>query len=104
MVHNLANVLDAASHLRDRDNIRFLVVGNGAERAMLLAELGRRGLPNVVMQGPQPREAMPRVWNVYDVVLVHLKGSQIFAEVIPSRIFEAMSMGKSSCSPQPSVG
>lgn len=94
MAHNLMNVLDAAGHLRERDDIRFLLVGDGAEREMLLAELGRRDLANVVMQGPQPKDTMPRVWSLCDVALVHLKNSPVFAEVIPSKIFEAMGMGK----------
>jgi glycosyltransferase involved in cell wall biosynthesis len=32
-------------------------------------------------------------WSVVDVALVHLKDSPAFAEVIPSKIFEAMAMG-----------
>ena len=44
--------------------------------------------------GPQPKGAMPRVWSLVDVALVHLRDSPVFAEVIPSKIFEAMAMGK----------
>ncbi|HTH17400.1 MAG TPA: glycosyltransferase, partial [Magnetospirillum sp.] len=32
--------------------------------------------------------------SLCDVALVHLKDSPVFAEVIPSKIFEAMGMGK----------
>ena len=37
MAHGLMNVLDAAERLRDRPDICFLLVGDGAERAQLLA-------------------------------------------------------------------
>ena len=37
---------------------------------------------------------MPAVWSVCDVALVHLKDVPLFATVIPSKIFEAMAMGK----------
>lgn len=94
MAHDLMNVLDAAERLREREDIRFLLVGDGAEREMLLAEKQRRGLNNVIMQGPQPKSAMPRIWSLCDVALIHLKNSPVFAEVIPSKIFEAMGMGK----------
>jgi glycosyltransferase involved in cell wall biosynthesis len=94
MAHNLMNVLDAAEQLRDRDDIRILLVGDGAEREALVAERARRGLTNVVMQGPQPKSAMPQIWSLCDVALIHLKDSPVFAEVIPSKIFEAMGMGK----------
>lgn len=93
MAHGLANILDAAETLRDADRIRFLLVGAGAERQMLIEDAKRRGLANVVFGAPQPKEAMPRVWSLCDVALVHLKDSPAFAEVIPSKIFEAMAMG-----------
>ncbi|MCP5367780.1 MAG: glycosyltransferase family 4 protein [Hyphomicrobiales bacterium] len=94
MAHALANVLDAAERLRDADGLRVLLVGAGAEREALVAERERRGLANVVMQPRQPKEMMPRIWSLCDVALVHLKDSPVFAGVIPSKIFEAMGMGK----------
>lgn len=93
MAHGLINVLDAAERLREDDRIRFLLVGAGAERQMLKDEAARRGLTNVVFGESQPKDAMPRVWSVCDVALVHLKNDPAFAEVIPSKIFEAMAMG-----------
>jgi len=93
MAHGLINVLDAAEHLRGDDRIRFLFVGAGAERQMLMDEAVRRNLPNVVFLGMQPKEMMPRIWSLCDVALVHLKDDPAFAEVIPSKIFEAMGMG-----------
>jgi colanic acid biosynthesis glycosyl transferase WcaI len=93
MAHGLINVLDAAERLRGDDRIRFLFVGAGAERDMLIETALARGLTNVVFAPPQPKDAMPAVWSVLDVALVHLKDSPAFAEVIPSKIFEAMAMG-----------
>lgn len=93
MAHGLMNVLDAAERLGDRPNLRFVLVGAGAERQMLIDEATRRGLGNVVFMPPQPKEAMPAVWSLLDVALVHLRNAQAFAEVIPSKIFEAMAMG-----------
>lgn len=93
MAHGLSNVLDAAEHLRARDDIRFLLVGPGAERDELIAEARRRGLTNIIFAPQQPKEMMPRIWSVCDVALIHLKDSPIFAEVIPSKMFEAMAMG-----------
>ncbi len=93
MAHALGNVLDAAEKLRDRDNIRFLLAGAGAERDHLIAEAKRRNLTNIVFMPSQPKSAMPAVWSLCDVALVHLKNSSVFAGVIPSKIFEAMAMG-----------
>ncbi|MBI3444153.1 MAG: glycosyltransferase family 4 protein [Magnetospirillum sp.] len=93
MAHGLINVLDAAERLCDAPRIRFLLVGSGAERQMLMDEAARRGLDNVVFGPPQPKERMPAVWSLCDVALIHLKDSPAFAEVIPSKMFEAMGMG-----------
>ncbi|MBI1318962.1 MAG: glycosyltransferase [Candidatus Hydrogenedens sp.] len=93
MAHGLTNVLDAAERLQGDDRIRFLLAGAGAERQLLIDSAAARGLSNVVFMPMQPKEAMPRVWSLCDVALVHLKDSPAFAEVIPSKIFEAMGMG-----------
>ncbi len=93
MAHGLTNVLNAAGRLRHRDDIRFLLVGDGAERPMLLDERERRGLTNVVMMPMQPKAEMCRIWSLCDAALIHLRDSPVFAEVIPSKIFEAMAMG-----------
>ncbi len=93
MAHGLVNVLDAAERLRGAADVRFLLVGAGADRDGLIAEAGRRGLDNVVFMPPQPKESMPAVWSLCDVALVHLKNSPVFAGVIPSKMFEAMAMG-----------
>lgn len=93
MAHGLINVLDAAERLDDAPNIRFLLVGAGAERQMIMDEAARRGLKNVIFGPPQPKERMPAVWSLCDAALIHLKDSPAFAEVIPSKMFEAMGMG-----------
>jgi glycosyltransferase involved in cell wall biosynthesis len=93
MAHALGNVLDAALLLRDRSNLRFLLVGDGAEREALLERRTAEGIDNVVMVPRQPKEAIASFWSLCDVALVHLKNDAVFAEVIPSKIFEAMAMG-----------
>jgi glycosyltransferase involved in cell wall biosynthesis len=93
MAHDLCRVLDTAALMRDETRIAFLLVGAGAERDALIADAKRRALANVVFLPMQPKEAMPSIWSLCNVALVHLKDSPAFAEVIPSKIFEAMAMG-----------
>ena len=93
MAHGLSSVLAAAELLRG-ERVRFLLVGPGAEREMLMAESLRRGLKNVTFIESQPKAMMPRVWSLVDVALVHLKDTPVFATVIPSKMFEAMASGK----------
>ena len=93
MAHGLHNVLDAADALKDDDNLRILLAGAGAERETLMAAAKNRGLSNIVFIPPQPKEAMPRIWSLCNVALVHLRDHPAFASVIPSKMFEAMAMG-----------
>jgi glycosyltransferase involved in cell wall biosynthesis len=93
MAHGLINVLDAAEILAPMEGIRFLFAGAGAERDMLIDAVQARGLENIRFLPAQPKDAMPAVWSLCDVALVHLRDLPAFAEVIPSKIFEAMAMG-----------
>lgn len=93
MAHALGNVLSAAALSEDTPEIMFLFVGAGAERDALINRARAENLSNVRFLPPQPKGAMPDVWSLCDVALVHLKDSDVFAGVIPSKIFEAMGMG-----------
>ena len=93
MAHGLTNVLDTADLLRDQAEITFLFVGAGAERETLMRESERRSQTNVLFLPAQPKDRVPDIWSLCDVALVHLKDSPAFADVLPSKIFEAMAMG-----------
>jgi glycosyltransferase involved in cell wall biosynthesis len=93
LAHGLHNVLAAAALLKGEDRVRFLLVGPGAARNALIADARKRGLDNVVFMPPQPKDLMPAVWSLCDVALIHLRDDPVFADVIPSKIFEAMAMG-----------
>ncbi|MEM7210453.1 MAG: glycosyltransferase family 4 protein [Pseudomonadota bacterium] len=92
MAHALDSVMDAAELLAGRDDIAFLFVGDGAERSRL--EQRANGMPNVRLLGSQPRDRMPAIWSICDVALVPLRNTPTFRTVIPSKIFEAMAMGR----------
>lgn len=92
MAHALETILQAAVLTRQRDDICYLMVGAGAERDRLLKLKEELALDNVIMLGHQPRDAMPEIWSSLDVSLVMLRRSELFARVIPSKMFEAMAM------------
>jgi glycosyltransferase involved in cell wall biosynthesis len=93
LAHDLGNVIDAAELLEDRPDICFLFVGDGATKPALVEAARARGLANVRFVEPRPKEEMPAHWSLCDAALIHLKDDKVFAEVIPSKIFEAMAMG-----------
>lgn len=92
MAHHLETILEAAELLRERHDIVFLLVGDGAEKDHLLRIRDEKGLKNVVMLGQQPKGRMPDLWTASDASLVLLKRMDLFKTVIPSKIFESMAM------------
>jgi len=94
MAHALDRVLEAAALLRDTPAIRFLFVGAGAVRDALIAQAAQQQLDNVMFIPAQPKTRMPAYWSVCDLALVPLKNTPLFTTVIPSKIFEAMGMGR----------
>ena len=97
MAHGLEVVIEAARKLKAsrRDDVRFCLVGDGAQRARLQQLAREMGVGDlVVFTGRQPKERMPAVLASSDACLVHLRGCELFGSVIPSKIFETMAMGR----------
>ena len=97
MAHGLTVVVEAAKLLRQqgRDDIVFCLVGDGASRKSLQQQVDSEGLQDQVrFAGRLPKQDMPKVLSSSDSLLVHLKKTDLFATVIPSKIFEAMAMNR----------
>ena len=94
MAHRLETVLEAALQLRERRELVFLMVGEGADREKLIELSGRMGLTNMRFLGRQPREAIPGYLAAADVCLVPLRRSEVFKTAIPCKLFEAMAAAK----------
>ena len=94
MAHGLEVVLEAAAKLKDqgRDDVHFWIVGDGAQRRLLEQEAATRGLTNVRFTGLVPKDRVDDVMAACDACLVHLRATELFATVIPSKVFEIMAM------------
>ena len=88
LAHGLTLLVDVAERMKDRPELRFVLIGDGADREKLEEDIARRGLNNIVMLGLQPREAMPHWIASIDLLLVMLRDLPVFETVIPSKIFE----------------
>lgn len=96
MAHALSTVLAAADRVQrtpHRTNVRFLFLGDGAEKAALKAEAAAKALDNVLFIDTVPRSEVSRYWSLLDVSIIHLKRTPLFETVIPSKLFECMAMG-----------
>lgn len=95
MAHGLETLLETAHLLQDegRDDIRILFLGGGAAKAELVAKAGTMGLNNVIFLDTVPKEEVARYWSLLDASIIHLRGTDLFKTVIPSKLFECMAMG-----------
>ena len=51
------------------------------------------GLRNVLFLESVPKDQVVRYWSVLDVSIIHLRNTELFTTVIPSKLFECMGMG-----------
>jgi glycosyltransferase involved in cell wall biosynthesis len=93
MAHRADILLEAAARCRHPE-IVFMVVGAGAERDQLARLQEDSQLKNFRLVSKQTRELVPYFLALTDVCVVHLKDAPLFRTVIPSKMFEAMVMGK----------
>ncbi|BCG63751.1 MAG: colanic acid biosynthesis glycosyl transferase WcaI [Methyloprofundus sp.] len=94
MAHHLETILDAACIAQDNDDdIRFLLLGNGARKQQLIALAGTMGLHNIIFVDSVTKKDVARYWSLLDASIIHLKKIELFTSVIPSKLFECMAMG-----------
>lgn len=92
---DFGTVLTAAEILRDKEDIHFVLVGNGRAREWVEQEIERRNLAATVRcVGSYPLEAMPATFAKADVLFAPLKEEPIFALTVPAKIQAYMSSGK----------
>ena len=92
--HALGSILDAAAMLRDAPGIRFLFVGEGAEKVGLIRKAKEARLTNVQFLDPVDKEAVRKYYAMADVCLVPLRNVALFDAFIPSKMFEIMAMAR----------
>jgi glycosyltransferase involved in cell wall biosynthesis len=91
LAHGLGTALDAAERLAE-DDVHFVFVGDGADRARIEEDARRRGLANVHFTGLVPHDEVPAWLASLDVLLVMLRDLPVFETVIPSKLFEFAAM------------
>jgi putative colanic acid biosynthesis glycosyltransferase WcaI len=93
LAQGLTTLLDAAEALRDCP-VKFLLVGEGTDKARL-RELARiRGLGNVEFLDGVPRECVAPILAGCDALLLALRPDPLFDITIPSKLYEYMAAGK----------
>lgn len=95
LAHALDTVLDAAKALKsapDGDRFRFIMLGDGANKAKLRQRAQAEGLDNIIFVDSVAKDQVVRYWSLLDASIIHLKEDELFTTVIPSKLFECMGM------------
>lgn len=95
LAHGLDTLIDAAKAIsitEHAEQIRFVLLGDGANRESLKARVRNEGLTNVLFIETVSKDEVTRYWSILDASIIHLRRSDLFKTVIPSKLFECMGM------------
>ena len=94
VMQSVETIIRAAAELKDIDNLRFNIVGDGIsleDCKKLSAELGAE---NVVFHGRKPLEEMAEYYRNADAMLVTLAKDPLISMTIPGKVQTYMAAGK----------
>lgn len=91
--HRLDELIDAASALRLQPSLRFVLIGDGAQRAALEARVRELRLQNVMFQPYQPREGLRESLSLPDIHMVSLD-ERLEGLIVPSKFVGAIAVGR----------
>ena len=94
VVHGLMTVLDAADQMRDRTDIQFMFIGDGAEKTDLIEQARKRNLKNLTFLDAQPNAQMPLIYAAADICLIPARKAQVLKGFLPAKMFEIMACGR----------
>lgn len=95
MAHGLDTLIDAAKVLASTERaarIRIMMLGDGAHRQRLEDRAKAERLNNILFIDSVPKHQVTRYWSILDASIIHLRKSELFTTVIPSKMFECMGM------------
>jgi len=96
MACGLDVVLRAAKLLKTkkRNDIKFLLIGSGAAKGQLQQHALEEKLDNIIFAGRQDKKLIPGFLSISNACLVHLRKTELFKTVLPSKIFESAAIAK----------
>jgi glycosyltransferase involved in cell wall biosynthesis len=87
-------ILKAAALLKDRTNIKFVIIGDGPEKAELEKLQKESDLSSVLFLPNQPSSKMASFISACDAAIIPLRKLDLFMGAIPSKIFEYLAFRK----------
>lgn len=92
--NDLNVVLEAAEQLRERDDIHFVLLGDGKDKTNLQAWAQDHALSNVTFAPPVPKSQMASVLAAADAGLAILQPLPMFTTTYPNKVFDYMAASR----------
>lgn len=94
LIHGMDVLIDAAERLRARDDIRFLLVGDGVAKSGLQARVRADGLQNVEFRPSVAPERLAAIVRGADVCVATTRNEPFCGETIPVKLFDYLAAGR----------
>ena len=93
LTQNLEMLLDCASDLREYEKIKFIIIGEGAEKSYLKRKAQKLSLGNVSFLHYQPEKTLRHVFSSSSVSVL-LFNSNLSHSMVPSRLYSFMACAR----------
>lgn len=94
MSNDLDNLLDAANLLREENNIKIVLIGDGKEKPTLIRRAGDMDLGNVFFLPPLAKCDIPQALAAADACVAILRPVEMYKTVYPNKVFDYMAAGR----------
>lgn len=94
MSNDLQVLLQAAEHLQHREDIHFVLLGDGKDKPLLKQTAGSMKLPNLAFIPPVPKNEIGAALAAADACIAILKPVDLYKTVYPNKVFDYMAAGK----------
>ena len=91
---SVKTIIEAAHLLRDEPNLRWHIVGDGAELESVKRLSKKYDLKSVTFYGRQPVENMPEYYAMADAMLVTMRQDPVLSWTLPGKVQSYMAAGK----------
>jgi glycosyltransferase involved in cell wall biosynthesis len=101
-LHGLAQGLDVileAAKLTHNPDVLYVLVGDGADKAALVAKAEAEKIANVRFLPIQPTSTLPALLNLVYATVIPLRRLDLFKAALPSKLFDSMAAGRPIVAP-----
>ncbi|MGO4347338.1 glycosyltransferase family 4 protein [Paenibacillus sp. MCAF9] len=93
-MQSVETIIYAANELKELENIRFHIVGDGSSRQKCEQLAKQLGIKNVIFYGQHTIDKMPQFYKLADAFLITLKANKVISYTLPNKVQSYMAAGR----------